>query len=66
MESLFNKGDSYDSFDFYDDGTITVSCYSYEIASTGTMELSEKESYELYLELDKYFKNKAAKNCTQR
>jgi hypothetical protein len=62
METLFNKSDSSDSFYFYDDGTISVSCYSYEIASSGMIELSEKEVYELYLQLDKYFKNKVAKN----
>ena len=62
MEQLFSKNDGNDYLAFYDDGSITASCYSYEIASSGMIELSEKESYELYLKLDEYFKNKAAKN----
>ena len=61
MKPLFQvlKGHSPDDEDdltLWPDGTVSASCYSYNISSWGTIELSVDETRQLYQALKAYFK----------
>ena len=47
----YNEDDSI----YFDDGKLTASAYSYEIASVGNVELTEEQTKEVYKQMKRHF-----------